>query len=114
MQEVAMTATAAPAASPALWDDSDLADRAARGHQEAFEELYRRHVQPAWRMAQAVTTSWGDAERATRAAFIRVLRLVRRGRPAAAEQFRPYLLAAVYRNGLSGQGERGQGGRDRV
>jgi RNA polymerase sigma factor (sigma-70 family) len=80
--------------------DTDLAERAAAGEQDAFEELYRRHVQPAWRFAQAVSPNRDSACEAADEAFVRVLRVVRRGRAAAAQNFRAYLLAAVYRNAL--------------
>src|SRR6266852_3078297 len=99
-----MSDTNATAKSRQLAADADLARQAAGGDEEAFDVLYQRHVQPAWRFAQAVSSSGEDAEKATTEAFVRVLRIIRRGRAAAAEQFRSYLLAAVYRNGLEAAG----------
>jgi DNA-directed RNA polymerase specialized sigma24 family protein len=96
-----------------LSGDAELAGRAANGDQAAFEELFRRHVQAAWRFAQAVTTGREEAERAVEQAYIRVLRVVRRGRSGAAGQFHPYLLAAVHRTALDalrGAGPSGEAG----
>jgi DNA-directed RNA polymerase specialized sigma24 family protein len=95
-----MSQTAESAKSRTLAADADLARDAAAGDEESFDILYQRHIQPAWRFAQAVAASREEAEKATTEAFVRVLRIVHRGRSAAAEQFRPYLLAAVYRHGI--------------
>src|SRR5260370_11701812 len=75
--------------------DRELAERAAGGNTHAFEELYRRHVQSAWRVAQAVTGNRDDAADATSEAFVRVLRALQAGRIAPADHFRPYLMAAA-------------------
>jgi RNA polymerase sigma factor (sigma-70 family) len=75
--------------------DRELAERAAGGNAHAFEELYRRHVQSAWRVAQAVTGNRDDAADATSEAFVRVLRALQAGRIAPADHFRPYLMAAA-------------------
>ena len=41
--------------------DADLVIRAAAGGTDAFGELYRRHVDAAWRVAHAVTGNPEDA-----------------------------------------------------
>jgi trimeric autotransporter adhesin len=75
--------------------DRELAEQAAGGNGGAFEELYRRHVQSAWRVAQAVTGNRDDAADATSEAFVRVLRALQAGRIAPTDHFRPYLMAAA-------------------
>ena len=74
--------------------DADLARLATAGDLAAFEELYRRHVEAAWRMALAVTTNPHDAADAVSDAFTRVFQALP-DRPEAADHFLPYLLAAV-------------------
>ena len=71
--------------------------RAARGDGEAFEELYRRHGQVAWRFAQAVATDRDGAVQAVAEGFGRALRGLRRYSRMDAEGFRPFVLAAIYR-----------------
>jgi RNA polymerase sigma factor (sigma-70 family) len=95
-----MSPTAETVKSRSLAADAELAREAAAGDEESFDVLYQRHIEPAWRFAQASAASREDAEQATAGAFVRVLRIVHRGRSAAAEQFRPYLLAAVYRHAI--------------
>ncbi|HUR22654.1 MAG TPA: sigma-70 family RNA polymerase sigma factor [Acidimicrobiales bacterium] len=74
--------------------DADLALRAGAGDIPAFEELYRRHVQAAWRVAQAVTGNPHDAADAVSDAFTRVFQALP-SRLQGGENFRPYLLASV-------------------
>lgn len=74
--------------------DAELALRAGGGEIPAFEELYRRHVQAAWRVAQAVTGNPHDAADAVSDAFTRVLQALPT-RLQSGENFRPYLLASV-------------------
>lgn len=74
--------------------DADLAVRAGAGDIPAFEELYRRHVQAAWRVAQAVTGNPHDAADAVSDAFTRVFQALP-SRLQGGENFRPYLLASV-------------------
>jgi RNA polymerase sigma factor (sigma-70 family) len=74
--------------------DADLAVRAGSGDLEAFEALYRRHVEAAWRMALAITPNPDDAADAVSDAFIRVFQALP-DRLQAADYFLPYLLAAV-------------------
>lgn len=71
--------------------------RAARGDGEAFEELYRRHGQVAWRFAQAVAADRDAAVHAVAEGFGRALRGLRRYSRMDAEGFRPFVLAAIYR-----------------
>ncbi|MGH9179086.1 MAG: RNA polymerase sigma factor, partial [Acidimicrobiales bacterium] len=74
--------------------DAELAVRAGSGDLEAFEALYRRHVEAAWRMALAITPNPDDAADAVSDAFIRVFQALP-DRLQAADYFLPYLLAAV-------------------
>ena len=74
--------------------DAALVSLAATGDVDAFEQLYRRHVQAAWRVAQAVAGNPDDATDAVADAFIRVFQSVRLGRLDDAAHFRPYLLSA--------------------
>ncbi|PLS75234.1 MAG: RNA polymerase subunit sigma-70, partial [Actinobacteria bacterium] len=74
--------------------DAELAVRAAGGDIPAFEELYRRHVDAAWRVAQAVTGNPHDAADAVSDAFTRVFQALPT-RLHGGENFRPYLLASV-------------------
>ncbi|MGH9283159.1 MAG: sigma-70 family RNA polymerase sigma factor, partial [Acidimicrobiales bacterium] len=74
--------------------DADLAARAGAGDLDAFETLYRRHVEAAWRVALAITPNPDDAADAVSDAFIRVLKALP-DRLHAADYFLPYLLAAV-------------------
>lgn len=71
--------------------------RAARGDGEAFEELYRRHGQVAWRFARAVAADRDAAVQAVAEGFGRALRGLRRYSRMDAEGFRPFVLAAIYR-----------------
>ena len=74
--------------------DAELAARAGNGDLEAFELLYRRHVEAAWRMALAITPNPDDAADAVSDAFVRVFQALP-DRLHAADYFLPYLLAAV-------------------
>jgi RNA polymerase sigma factor (sigma-70 family) len=78
-----------------LSSDKDLAERALRGQTVAFDELYRRHVGAAWRLAQAVTRNVDDAADAVSEAFARVFDAMRRGVYGPEVPFRPYLLTAT-------------------
>ena len=75
--------------------DAALATQATAGSLAAFEELYRRHAQAAWRVAQAVTRNPDDASDAVSEAFAKVLKAVSTGRLTEAERFRSYLLTAT-------------------
>jgi RNA polymerase sigma factor (sigma-70 family) len=74
--------------------DAVLATQATAGSLAAFEELYRRHAQAAWRVAQSVTRNPDDAADAVSEAFAKVLKAVATGRLTEAERFRSYLLTA--------------------
>ena len=97
MNSVALPASAT---APALGAEADLIRSAARGDGEAFEELYRRHGQVAWRLGQAVGADQEAAVKAVAEGFGRALRGLRRRSHSDAESFRPLLLAAVYRAAL--------------
>ncbi|HWW52507.1 MAG TPA: sigma-70 family RNA polymerase sigma factor [Acidimicrobiales bacterium] len=75
--------------------DSELAARASAGDAEAFASLYRRHVDAAWRVAQAVADDAEDAADAVSEAFARLLSTMARGRLLPTVPFRPYLLVAT-------------------
>jgi len=91
-------------------EDIELARLAATGDLGAFEELYRRHVEAAWRMALAVTSNPHDAADAVSDAFTRVFQALPE-RPQAAGHFLPYLLAAVRNTAIDGLR---RGGRQRA
>jgi RNA polymerase sigma factor (sigma-70 family) len=99
-----------PASAPAPVDavDADLAERAAGGDNTAFEELYRRHAQAAWRVAYAVTTNREDAADAVSDAFTRVLQALPAGRLREGGSFRAYLLTATRRAGIDQLRRRGR------
>lgn len=80
--------------------DHELVGLAAAGDTDAFEELYRRHVQAAWRVAHAVTGNRDDAADAVAEAFTKVLQILPAGRLGAVEQFRSYLLTATRNAGV--------------
>jgi RNA polymerase sigma factor (sigma-70 family) len=75
--------------------DGTLAQQAANGDAAAFEELYKRHAQAAWRVAQAVAGNPDDAADAVANAFTRVFQALPAGRISGGDAFRPYLLAAT-------------------
>jgi RNA polymerase sigma factor (sigma-70 family) len=83
-----------------LLSDASLAEQAAGGDRGAFDELYRRHVEAAWRVAQAVTGNRDDAADAVSEAFTKVLQALRAGRLTSAARFRPYLLQATRNAGI--------------
>src|SRR5437763_3059474 len=84
-----------------VWD-GELAERAAAGELDAFEELYRRHAQAAWRVAQAVSGNAHDASDAVSEAFTNVLQALPAGRLHVPGQFRSYLLAATRNAAVDG------------
>lgn len=94
MNSVALPASAT---ASALGAEVDLVRQAARGNAESFEELYRRHSQPAWRLAQAVAVDRDGAIGAVGEGFGRSLRSLRRQSRLDSETYRPLLLAAVYK-----------------
>jgi DNA-directed RNA polymerase specialized sigma24 family protein len=76
----------------------DLVRRAVRGDRQSFDELYRRHAAPAWRLATAVAGDAGQAVEAVGEGFVRALRASRRR--DAADTLRTQVLAGVYRTVL--------------
>jgi RNA polymerase sigma factor (sigma-70 family) len=90
------------AATPELPDDQ-LTSRAIEGDQEAFEELYRRHAEAAWRVGYVVTGSAHDASDAVSEAFSRVFLALPAGRFPTGAPFRPYLLRAVRNAAIDGR-----------
>ena len=75
--------------------DAALAVAAATGDTKAFEALYRRHAEAAWRVASAVAGNPDDAADAVSDAFTRVLSALEAGRLNDGARFRPYLLSAT-------------------
>lgn len=75
--------------------DAALATASATGDTEAFEALYRRHAESAWRVASAVAGNPDDAADAVSDAFTRVLSALEAGRLNDGARFRPYLLSAT-------------------
>lgn len=82
--------------------DGELTLRAARGDSGAFEELYRRHSDAAWRVAYAVTGSPHDASDAVSEAFTRVFAALPAGRFPSEAPFRPYVLTATRNAAIDG------------
>jgi DNA-directed RNA polymerase specialized sigma24 family protein len=83
--------------------EADVVRAAAKADRDAFDELYRRHHQVSWRLAQAVAE--GDAAGGVVAdGFTQALRGVRRQRALAEQPFRSQLLAATYRAGMEPSG----------
>jgi RNA polymerase sigma factor (sigma-70 family) len=80
--------------------DEVLVDRVVAGFEGDFEELYRRHSQAAWRLAQAVTGNAHDASDAVAEAFARVFKAVKAGRLTDGAAFRSYLLTATRNSSL--------------
>ena len=90
-----MGARAARLATADPRTDAELASEAADGGTSAFEALYRRHADTAWRVAYAVTGNADDASDAVAEAFTRVMQSLTSGRLADAALFRSYLMAAT-------------------
>lgn len=95
MNSVAVPATAHRQTPSA---EAELVRSATRGDADAFGELFRRHGQPAWRLAQAVAPSRDSAAVALRDGFGRAARSRRTANAGGA--FRLAALAAVYRAAL--------------
>jgi len=95
-----MTGTAA--AATVMPTDATLVKRAQRGDGAAFAELYRRHAQPAWRLAQAITRDSHDAADTVSEAFTRVFGAMRRGTYSPDAPFRLYLLTATRNAAIDG------------
>lgn len=99
-----MNSVAIPASAPApaFNAEADLVRSAARGDADAFEELFRRHSEPAWRLAQAVAPDRDAARDALRDGFVRALRSTRTPRRHAGHPmaFRPEVLGAVYKSAV--------------
>ena len=74
--------------------DAELITAVRVGDIDAYEELYRRHVDAAMSVGRHLTGSKADAEDVVSEAFARVLSALQRG--AGPEMaFRPYLLTSV-------------------
>lgn len=97
-----MAKRAATSAEQTETSDADLTLRAAKGDTGAFEELYRRHSEAAWRVAYAVSGNPHDASDAVSEAFTRVFAALPAGRFPAEAPFRPYLLTATRNAAIDG------------
>ncbi len=82
--------------APTLGTEAELVRDASRSSETAYSELYRRHAQSGWRLAQAVALTSQEAEASVAEGFVRALRVVRRRQVPAEEPFRPLVLAGVY------------------
>jgi RNA polymerase sigma factor (sigma-70 family) len=82
--------------------DSALTLQATKGDTAAFEELYRRHADAAWRVGYAVTGNPHDAADAVSEAFSRVFAALPAGRFPTEAPFRPYLLTATRNAAIDG------------
>ena len=77
-----------------VFTDAELLLQVREGDEDAFGELYRRHIDVA-RAAARSLLSWGpEAEDVVSDAFTRVLSIIQRG-GGPEEAFRPYLLTCV-------------------
>lgn len=72
--------------------DAVLLSRAARGNRSAFNELFRRHAHPAWRVGMAVGGSAEVAQHAVIEAFTSVFRHLESGTATLAKPFRELLV----------------------
>lgn len=88
--------------------DAVLVDRVIAGFDGAFDELYRRHANAAWRLGQAVTGNSHDAADAVSEAFARVLQAVKAGKLQNGDAFRSYLLTATRNAALDGLRKQGK------
>jgi DNA-directed RNA polymerase specialized sigma24 family protein len=79
----------------ATFSDIELTALAREGEADAFEELCRRFVAPAWQAAYAVAGHTGDAEDAVADGFARLLRFGRRGGVDDCQRFGTTVLKAV-------------------
>ncbi len=84
--------------------DRELIVRTRAGDDEAYAELYNRHVKAARATAWCLTHSEADTDDAVSEAFMQILATLRRGL-GPEEAFRPYLLTCV-RNACSSRGRR--------
>lgn len=79
--------------------DEILAERAAAGDMEAFEELVDRHRMAVYRLARSVTGNHHDADDAAQETFLRLYRSLASydpGRP-----FKPWLKRIAYNTSLN-------------
>lgn len=79
--------------------DEALAELAAEGDLNAFEELVNRHRAAVYRMARAVTGSHADADDAAQETFIRAYRSL--GSYDASRPFRPWLRKIAHNTSLN-------------
>lgn len=90
-----MAQTRRPGGGAEARTDAELVVLSARGDDEAFAELYRRHADGARWAARGVTPNAEDVDDAVAEAFARVYRILRRGSFPEGAAFRPYLLTST-------------------
>jgi DNA-directed RNA polymerase specialized sigma24 family protein len=74
--------------------DAQLLQQVRHGDEDAFAELYRRHIEVARAAARSLMSSRPEAEDVVADAFMRVLSILQRG-GGPEEAFRPYLMTCV-------------------
>lgn len=90
-------ATKTRAATAQGWgSEADLARRAAHGDRGAFEEVFARHSEAGWRLAQAVAADRDGAVGSFRDGFVRAVKGRRAVRRAGAASLGDDILSAVY------------------
>lgn len=90
-----MTAANRAPVTSARGIEADLVKAAVAGSGDAFAELYRRHAQTGWRLAQALVEA-GAAPDCLAEGFVRALHGLRHHWTPASQPFRPMLLGGVY------------------
>lgn len=80
-------------------NDETLAQRAASGDMEAFEQLVNRHRGLVYRLARTVTGNHHDADDAAQETFVRVFRALKSYDPN--RPFRPWLKRITYNTSLN-------------
>ncbi|MDF1535139.1 MAG: RNA polymerase sigma factor [bacterium] len=79
--------------------DETLAQRAAAGDMEAFEELVNRHRSAVYRLARTLTGNHHDADDAAQETFVRVFRALGSFDPN--RPFKPWLKRITYNTSLN-------------
>lgn len=79
--------------------DEILAERAAAGDMEAFEELVDRHRMAVYRLARSVTGNHHDADDAAQETFLRLYRSL--GSYDPGRPFKPWLKRIAYNTSLN-------------
>ena len=86
--------------------ESELVERARRGHADAYAELVRLHRDAAFRTAYLITGSAADAEESAQDGFVKAYRAL--GSFRAGAPFRPWLLRIVANDARNRRRARGR------